>query len=79
MPKSMKMPRVWFEPATTVRFSDKKEFLRDLEDFRLLAKAKLNFSQATVYHYVSKVRTFLLNRKTVTDKDIQRYIEKKKQ
>ena len=79
MPKSMKMPRAGFEPATTVSFSNNKEFLRDLENFKLFAKAKLNLSQVTVYHYTSKIRTFVLNRKTVTDRDIQRYIEKKKQ
>jgi integrase len=72
------VPRAGFEPATTVSFSDNKEISKDLEDFKLFAKAKLNLSQGTVYHYVSKVRTFLRNRKTVTNKDIQRYIEKKK-
>jgi integrase len=72
------MPRAGFEPATTVSFSNKKEFLRDLENFKLFAKAKLNLSQGTVYHYTSKIRTFMLNRKTVTDRDVQEYIEKKK-
>ena len=70
--------RAGFEPATTLSFSDNKQILKDLEDFRLFAKAKLNFSQGTVCHYMGKLRTFLLNRKTVTDKDIQSYIEKKK-
>jgi hypothetical protein len=51
--------RAGFEPATTVSFSNNKEFLRDLEDFKLFAKAKLNFSQGTVYHYTSKIRTFM--------------------
>ena len=73
------VPRAGFEPATTLSFSDNKQILKDLEGFRLFAKAKLNFSQGTVYHYMSKMRTFLLNRKTITDKDIQCYIEKKKQ
>jgi len=68
------VPRAGFEPATTVLKVD----LKDLEDFKLFAKAKLNLSQGTVYHYMSKVRTFLKHRKTVTDKDIQYYIEKKK-
>ncbi len=72
------MPRAGFEPATTVSFSNNKEFLRDLESFKLFSKAKLNLSQGTVYHYTSKIRTFMLNRKTVTDRDIQEYIEKKK-
>ena len=73
------MPRAGFEPATTVRFSNNKEFLRDLENFNLFAKAKLNLSQVTVYHYTSKIRTFMLNKETVTDMDIQRYIEKKQE
>jgi hypothetical protein len=75
------MPRAGFEPATTpaVSFSSYEAFLSDLEDFKLFAKSKLNFSQGTVYHYTSKLRTFMRNRKTVTDKDIQFYIEKKKQ
>jgi integrase len=73
------VPRAGFEPATTVSFSNSKEFLKDLENFKLFAKAKLNFSQGTVYHYTSKIRTFMKNRKVVTDKDIQSYIEKKKQ
>jgi hypothetical protein len=74
-----RVPRARFELATTASFSNNKEFLRDLENFKLFAKAKLNLSQGTVYHYTSKIRTFMLNRKTVTDKDIQQYIEKKKQ
>jgi integrase len=73
------VPRAGFEPATTVSFSDNRQILKDLEDFRLFAKAKLSFSQGTVYHYMSKLRTFLRDRKTITDKDIQCYIEKKKQ
>ena len=39
----------------------------------------MNLSQGTVYHYTSKIRTFMLNRKNVTDRDIQEYIEKRKQ
>jgi hypothetical protein len=73
------MPRAGFEPATTVSFSNNKQFLRDLENFKLFAKAKLNLSRETVYHYTSKIRTFMINRKTVTDRDVQEYIEKKKQ
>jgi integrase len=75
------VPRAGFEPATTEEliFSDNEQFLEDLEDFRLFAKAKLNFSQGTVYHYVSKIRTFMKDRKTVTDRDVQCYVEKKKQ
>jgi integrase len=73
------MPRAGFEPAITISFSNNKAFLSDLEDFKLFAKSKLNLSRGTVYHYTSKIRTFMINRKTVTDKDIQEYIEKKKQ
>jgi integrase len=79
------VPRAGFEPATTpkemaaVSFLNNKAFLTDLEDFKLFAKAKLNFSQGTVYHYTSKIRTFMRNRKIVTDREIQSYIEKKKQ
>ena len=36
----------------------------DLEAFKLFSKTKLNLSQGTVYHYTSKIRTFMLNRKT---------------
>ncbi len=72
------VPRAGFEPATTLSFSDNKQILKDLEDFRLFAKSKLNFSQGTVYHYMSKMRAFLPDRKTITDKDIQCYVEKKK-
>ena len=40
------MPRAGFEPATTERvsFGDYEQFLRDLEEFKLFAKSKLNFS-----------------------------------
>jgi integrase len=77
------VPRAGFEPATTrqdlVSFDNYEQFLKDLEDFKLFAKSKLNFSQNTVYHYTSKLRTFMKDRITVSDKDIQNYIEKKKQ
>jgi integrase len=75
----VEMPRAGFEPATTVCFSNNKDFLRDLENFKLFSKSKLNLSQGTVYHYTSKICTFMLNRKSVTDRDVQEYIEKKKQ
>ena len=83
MPNDFEMPRAGFEPATTrqetVRFSSYEDFIGDLEDFKLFAKSKLNFSQGTVYHYTSKIRAFMQNRDCVSDKDIQNYIEKKKQ
>ena len=77
------VPRAGFEPATTeqdlVSFNDNEQFLKDLEDFKLFAKSKLNFSRETVYQYSSKIRTFMHNRLTVTDRDIQCFIDKKKQ
>jgi integrase len=51
----------------------------DLEDFKLFACAKLNLSKETVKHYVRRVRAFLLNRTVVSDKDIQIYIQEKKE
>jgi integrase len=67
------VPRAGFEPATTVKVYD------DLEDFKLFAKAKLNLSNDTVRHYVSRVKAFLKGRKVVSDRDIQLYIAEKKQ
>jgi len=76
-----KVPRAGFEPATTKQASlgNWSDFQRDLEDYKLFLKSKMNFSQSTVYHYTSKVRRFLKGRTSVTEKDIQLYIEKKKQ
>ena len=70
----MEMPRAGFEPATTVRFSNSESFLKDLENFKPSAKSKLNLSQGTSYHCASKIHTFMLNRKTVTDRDVQEHI-----
>jgi len=63
------------ELATTVF----KVNLDDLEDFKLFARAKINLGKGTVKHYVSRVRTFLRNRDFVTDKDVQLYVQKKKE
>jgi integrase len=52
--------------------------LKDLEDFRLFAEAKLNLSYDTVRHYASRVRAFLKEREIISDKDIQLYIQTKK-
>jgi hypothetical protein len=68
------MPRARFETATTVRFSNSKCFLKALENFNPSAKFKLNLSQGTAHHYANKIRTFMLNRKTVTDGDVQEHI-----
>jgi len=69
------VPRAGLELATTVFKVD----LGDLEDFRLFARAKLNLGKGTVKHYISRVKTFLRNRDSVTDKDIQLYVQKKKE
>jgi integrase len=69
------VPRAGLELATTVLEVD----LDDLEDFRLFARAKLNLGEGTVKHYISRVKTFLRNRDSVTDRDIQLYIQKKKE
>lgn len=50
----------------------------DLEDFKLFAYSKLNLSKETVKHYVRRVRAFLENRSVVTDRDVQIYIQEKK-
>jgi hypothetical protein len=68
------VPRAGFEPATTVFKVD----LKDLEDFRLFAEAKLNLSYETVRHYASRVRAFLKDREVVSDRDLQLYIQTKK-
>ena len=75
------VPRAGFEPPTTNQDSlgNWNDFQRDLEDYKLFLKSKMNFSQSTVYHYTSKVRRFLKGRTSVTEKDIQLYIEQKKQ
>jgi hypothetical protein len=56
--------RAGFETATTpeVSFSSYEDFLNDLEDFKLSAKSKLNFSQGTVYHCTSKLHAEQKNR-----------------
>jgi hypothetical protein len=71
--KRIKVPRAGFEPATTKQasFGNWDEYQQDLEDFKLFLKSKMNFTQSTAYHYTSKLRTFLRDRKSVTDKDIQ--------
>ncbi|MCK4481816.1 phage integrase N-terminal SAM-like domain-containing protein [Candidatus Bathyarchaeota archaeon] len=69
------MPRTGFEPATTRLEVN----LKDLEDFKLFAEAKLNLSYETVRHYASRVKNFLKEREVVSDRDIQLYIQKKKE
>jgi len=69
------VPRAGLELATTVFKVD----LNDLEDFKLFARAKLNLGKETVKNYVCRVRAFLKNRDSVTDKDVQIYIQEKKE
>ena len=68
------MPRAGFEPATTTLNVE-----NDLEDFRLFAMAKLNLSKLTVSQYICKLRPFLKDRTVVTDRDVQTYIQNKKE
>ena len=71
----MVVPRAGFEPATTsltVEFSD-------LEDFLLFAQAKLNLTKLTSVQYLRRIKAFLNGRSFVTDRDIQVYIQKKKE
>jgi len=51
----------------------------DLENFKLFASAKLNLAKETVKHYTRRVRRFLKGRTVVTDRDIQLYIQRKKE
>jgi integrase len=53
--------------------------LNDLEDFLLFAQAKLNLSKLTSKQYSRRVKAFLKGRSFVTDRDIQIFIQKKKE
>ncbi len=66
----MVVPRAGFEPATT----SLPVQLSDLEDFLLFAQAKL-----TSVQYLRRIKAFLNGRSSVTDRDIQVYIQKKKE
>ena len=69
------MPRAGLEPATTSLPVD----LNDIEDFILFAQAKLNLTKLTAKQYSRRVKAFLKGRNSVTDKDIQVFIQKKKE
>lgn len=69
------VPRVGLEPATPSMLVE----LDDLRDFQLFAQAKLNLSKETVKHYVRRVKAFLRDREVVKDKDIQLYVQAKKE
>ena len=73
------VPRAGLEPATTVLYVDTENMLKDLEDFKLFARAKLNLSKETVKHYVRRVKAFLRDRNAVTDRDVQAYINERKE
>jgi integrase len=68
------VPRAGFEPATTVFKVE-----NDLEEFGLFAVAKLNLSKLTASQYICKLRAFLKDRTAVTDRDVQTYIQAKKE
>jgi len=67
--------RAGLEPATTSVTVD----LNDIEDFILFAQAKLNLTKLTAKQYSRRVKAFLVGRSSVTDKDIQIFIQQKKE
>ena len=67
--------RAGLEPATTSLTVD----LNDIEDFILFAQAKLNLTKLTAKQYSRRVKAFLVGRSSVTDKDIQIFIQQKKE
>ena len=69
------VPRTGLEPATT----SLQVNLNDLEDFILFAQAKLNLTTLTAKQYSRRVKAFLFGRSSVTDRDIQVFIQKKKE
>jgi integrase len=79
MSMQIHVPRAGFEPATTPFLMDKECLNEDLENFRLFAIVKLNLSKLTVSQYICKVRPFLEGITTITDRDVQEYIQRKKE
>jgi integrase len=73
------VPRAGFEPATTPLRIDAELLNEDLESFRLFAMAKLNLTKLTASQYICKVRKFLDGRTAITDRDVQLYIQAKKE
>jgi integrase/recombinase XerD len=69
------VPRVGLELATTSLPVN----LNDIEDFILFAQAKLNLTKRTAKQYSRRIKAFLKGRNSVTDKDIQIFIQKKKE
>lgn len=66
-------------PDKRIENIENKRMLDDLEDFKLFAMAKLNLSRETAKHYARRVKSFLKNREIIADRDIQIYIQKKKE
>jgi integrase/recombinase XerD len=69
------VPRAGLEPATTSLPVN----LNDIEDFILFAQAKLNLTKLTAKQYSRRVKAFLKGRSFVTDRDIQVFIQQKKE
>ncbi len=73
------MPRTGFELATTSECYRNKDLFEDLENFKLFARAKLNLGKETVCNYVQRIQAFLRDRTIVTNRDVQAYINEKKE
>ena len=56
-----------------------KDLFEDLENFKLFARAKLNFGKETVCNYVQRIQAFLRDRTIVTNRDVQAYTNEKKE
>jgi len=69
------VPRAGLEPATTSLSVN----LKDIADFILFAQAKLNLTKLTAKQYSRRVKAFRTGRNSVTDKDIQVFIQQKKE
>jgi integrase/recombinase XerD len=69
------VPRAGLEPSTTSVPVD----LNDIEDFILFAQAKLNLTKLTAKQYSRRVKAFLVGKSSITDRDIQVFIQKKKE
>jgi len=69
------VPRAGLEPATTSLPVN----LNDIDDFILFAQAKLNLTKLTAKQYSRRVKTFLNGKNSVSDKDIQVFIQHKKE
>jgi len=73
--RKLVVPRAGLQPATTSLPVD----LNDIEDFILFAQAKLNLTKLTAKQYSRRVKAFLVGKSSVTDRDIQVFIQQKKE